>query len=545
MRGAVTTISDVVEAFKQRGFEFIGKSDDGWFRLYGELALEEATITCACEIELDPKFFNIPRIRLLEIPPRLPSVVPHLGPEGHLCYIAEGTVILDIFDPIGQSLACLERAGYVLGKILKGEMVEDLEEEFYAYWGGPFCMVDMQSEHLGQQKCIAGKIGNRSVWAVTDDKDRTTRKLKALGLEVTDHTVLTYRIRTNAKPRPMTTDWPPKTVKDILSWQGKLDSNCRRKIDQRIHEGAVKKVKSALILIESPLMTYGFTVFYKHTEEQRPKKKFSERRNLAYGLEVMPMSIVRIDDRYIAERNVPSIKTLSGKSIAVVGCGTIGGYLSEMLVKAGAGTSGGKLTLVDPDSLYPQNIGRHRLGFPNLFSNKAVGMVDELRRLAPGVDACALPVDIMQAQLGKLDLLIDATGEEALGHWLCEHYLESVPMLSVWIEGPGTAVRALLRTNSAGACYRCLWQNNRKGQFRTVVGSLPTLLAGHGCEGLYVPFPASVSVQAASLGAEMALDWVNGVQSPSLRTKLIDTSCQLSTSDCDPPRDMDCPACPS
>jgi len=40
--------------------------------------------------------------------------------------------VLDIYDPVGQSLACLQRAAAVLGQILKGEMIEDLAEEFFA-----------------------------------------------------------------------------------------------------------------------------------------------------------------------------------------------------------------------------------------------------------------------------------------------------------------------------------------------------------------------------------------------------------------------------
>jgi len=178
-------------------------------------------------------------------------------------------------------------------------------------------------------------------------------------------------------------------------------------------------------------------------------------------------------------------------------------------------------------------------------SNKAEAMAKELKRLSPGVEVHALPVDVRQAQLGKLDLLIDATGEESLGHWLCGRYRAPTPMLSVWIEGPGTAVRALLRTNASGACYRCLWQSHRRGELRSTIDALPNILAGHGCEGLYVPFPASVSVQAASLGAEMALDWVKGVHSPALRTRLIDQTHHLATPDCDPLRDHDCPLCNS
>ena len=536
---------DVIEAFKQRGFEFIGKTDDGWFRLRGRLTPPHLDNDCPCEMQIDPKFFELPRIRLLEIPPKLPAAVPHLGADGGLCYLAKGTVVLDIFDPIGQSLACLERAASVFGQIMKGGMVEDLAEEFFAYWDGWLCLADVQGEDLGRQHCIVAEANGKPLWfIITDNEERTAKKLNSLGCQVTNRTVLTYRVKTNTQPRPLTNNWPPRTVRDILAWQSSLDPKCRRKIHQRIQEGERKKANGVLILIESPLMTYGFAVFYNR-KSRTSKTKLADRKDLTYGLEVMMVSVVRIDDRYLAQRNIPKLRTLARKRIAVIGCGTIGGYLSEMLIKAGAGTSGGKLTLVDFDSLLPQNIGRHRLGFPDLLSNKALAMANELKRLSPGAEVRALPVNVRQAQLGELDLLIDASGEEALGHWLCGNYLPHTPMLSVWIEGPGTAVRALLRTNNSGACYRCLWHSNRKGELRSVVETLPVILAGHGCEGLYVPFPASVSVQAASLGAEMVLDWVNNDYSPSLRTRLIDHTHQLATPDCDPLRDQDCPICNS
>jgi hypothetical protein len=541
---STATAADVIEAFKQRGFGFIGKTDDGWFRLHGQLTPPQADKGCPCEVQLDPTFFELPRIRLLEIPHELPAVAPHLGADGGLCYIAKGAVVLDIYDPVGQSIACLQRATVVFGQILKGEMVEDLAEEFFAYWQGALCFVDMQGADQGRQSCIVAQANGSPLWFITDNEDRTTEKLKSLGYQVTDQTVLTYRVKTGAQPRPLTRQWPPRTVADILAWQSTLDPRCRRKIHKYIKEGEKKKTNGALIVIESPVMTYGFAVLYERQHSVK-KSKLASRKDLSFGLKVMPISMVRIDDRYLAQRNIPKSKTLAGKSMAIVGCGTIGGYLSDMLVKAGAGTCGGKLTLVDFDRLFPQNIGRHRLGFPHLLLNKAEAMAKELKRLAPGAEIRALPVDVRQAQLGELDLIIDATGEESLGHWLCGHYPPPMPMLSVWIEGPGTAVRALLRTNVSCACFRCLWHSNRRGELRSTLDPLPAILAGHGCEGLYVPFPASVSMHAASLGAEMTLDWVNGIHSPALRTRLIDCAQQPATPDCDPLRDQECPVCSS
>jgi molybdopterin/thiamine biosynthesis adenylyltransferase len=540
--GAVT---NVIEAFKQRGFSFVGRTHDGWFRLHGQLIPPQADKGYPCEVQLDPAFFDLPRIRLLEIPSSLPPAVPHLGASGDLCYIAKGTVVLDIYDPVGQSLACLQRATLVLEQIMKGNMIEDLTEEFFAYWDGWPCFVDIQGDEFGRQSSIVGQTNGSHLWFITDDEDRTTKKLESIGYQVSDQTVLTYRIKTSAQPRPLAGHWPPETVRDILEWQSTLDSKCRRKIHERIKEGERTEANGALIIIESPLMTYGFVVLYDRQRSVVKKRKLNSGRDFSYGLKVMPVSVNRIDDRYLAQRNMPNSMTLAGKNLIIVGCGTIGGYLSDMLVKAGAGTCGGKLTLVDFDYLLPQNIGRHRLGFPDLMSNKAKAMTKELKRLAPAAEIRALPVDVRQAQLGELDLIIDATGEESLGHWLCEHYPLPVPIVSVWIEGPGTAVRALLRKNAAGACFRCLWHSNRRGELCSTLDPLPTILAGHGCEGLYVPFPASVSVQAASLGAEVIHDWVNGVYSPTLRTKLIDREQQLATPDCDPLRDRECPICNS
>lgn len=228
-----------------------------------------------------------------------------------------------------------------------------------------------------------------------------------------------------------------------------------------------------------------------------------------------------------------------------MGCGTIGGYLADMLVKAGAGTGGGELTLIDFDQFGPQNIGRHRLGFPSLLINKANAMTEELQRMAPGALIKAVPGDVRTLVLDNLDVLIDATGEEALGHWLAASYRSRTDILTIWIDGPGTAVRGLLARRGVGSCFRCIWHHTRDSAFSSIKGSLPQISAGQGCEGLYVPFSATVSVQAASLGAELANDWVNGVFSPSFRTRITDQAFELATHDCDLPAHDKCPVCSS
>lgn len=541
MNNSPEGVAEVVEALKTRGFRYAGQGPGGRVRLTGPL--RTSLSTHECEFDIDPRFYEMPRVRLLEIPAALRPVAPHVANDGGLCYLAKGSVVFDMFDPVGQTLACLERAEVVLEKVLKHEMVEDMEEEFFSNWGEAICFMDVQGTEPGQSRSFAVGTSDSTTAVVTDNENHTKKKLQAIGWGITDKTLLTYRIRTKAKPRPNHEEWPPTTLRAVLTWQGQLDIRCRRKIDQRVREAANASARGVLILIDSPLLTYGFIVLISRIWKKRLAAGQFSRTPALYGSKIVPMKVIRLDDSYIAQRNVPSQSTLARKRIALVGCGTIGGYLADMLVKAGCGASGGKLTLVDNDMLMPQNIGRHRLGFPGLFKNKAIALVDELVRGAPCADVNALPVDAREANLAGYDLVIDATGEEALGNWLSAIYSSSTPMISVWIEGAGIAVRALFRDKKAGACYRCLTDFGRQGRYRAVIGDMPLIHAGQGCEAQYVPFPASVSVQAAGLGTEMVLAWANNNYSPSLRTKVLDNKYTLGTPDCDPERNTDCPAC--
>ncbi len=537
-------LSDVIDSLKKSDFDYIGKADNGWQSLTGVLRPPRSKQTYRIVIQIDPYFLEPPRIQLLDTPKGSPPVVPHLSANGILCYLGKGSVVLDIFDPVGQTLACINRAEFVLDQIINNEVIEDLAEEFYIHWRGMECFIDLKHESQGKQICFDIEIDSVPYLVVTDDRDRTLTKLTSLKAKVIDRTITTYRVKTKAQPKPLLNAWPPKRLKDILEWQQFLDSNCRKKILHRVKEAISAGNSAVLIIIESPLLTYGFAV-YIDSDEKLSKMITDSRKRTMMDMVVVPISMERIDDRYLAQRNIPNLNTLAGKKIALIGCGTIGGFLAEMLVKAGAGTSDGMLKLVDYEELQPQNIGRHRLGFQYLFSNKAKSLATELVRSSPGSNVVAAQVDVRKVSLEEVDLLIDATGEEALGHWLCQMYSSKLAMLSIWIEGPGIAVRGILKAHDRCGCYRCLWHTNKKGLLNSTTSPMPQVLAGHGCEGLYVPFPAYVSLIAAGLGAEMTLNWINNTPTPSVRCRLIDTEFELATSDYDLIPDPDCPVCNS
>ena len=533
-------LSSYVEQLKRNGFTYVGRHAQGWLRFTGQL--DARGTRYACEFLVPRALDEIPLVTVTSLPKDLPKLLPHLTASGYLCYLASGSIALDLFDPIGQTLACLQRAGEVLAQVLAGELLGDLVDEFFAYWGTVSCLLDIQGNALGAHPAYVVKQGAVLDFVVTDNKARTEKKLHSLGGTLEPEAIPTIRVRTTARPFPLQKAWPPNDVGALLRWQAMLDPPCRRRLEEKLVHQYRTGAEYAVVVIDSPALMYGFGVIFK-----RPMRRKGHARNFrqeVYGHAFTQLRCVRIDDRHMAERSLPgAAKTLAALKVVLVGCGTIGGFLAELLVKAGAGTSGGRLALVDSDWLGPQNLGRHRLGIPHLFKNKAVQLASELERLSPGSSIESMPSDVKRLDLGQVDLLIDATGSQSLTDWLTWKYAKAVPVLATWVEGPGLAVRALMKHSSAHGCSRCISQPPQQAAYQVFDEPTQTVLKGHGCEGLFVPFPATASIQAASLTMEMLQEWLEGRLEHTLQTRVLDRSRTLKTADCTPLRQEGCLAC--
>lgn len=536
-------LAGLIKALNQRSFIYLGHADSKYY-FEGEMILEDRSIHKIL-MSIHKSFTSPPRILLKSVPRGRFSPLPHITPNGGFCYIDNETILFDLFDPIAYTLACLDRAAEVLWRILNGELDDDLKDEFFSVWPGVAAFADFETPNFGRCHAIFTRMNNKlRALAITDNTERTLEKLKSFDISPDCLVMPGYRIPTSAHPKPDSTSWPPKTVGELLAWQQKLDPTCRKKILERVLQGGLAGKAACAIAIESPKYLYGFALYYQETTpgEYAPKRL---KRNIAAQLEIELVTLDRLDYKHICQRNIPSLKTLANKNIAIIGCGTVGGYLADVLVKSGAGTNKGSLTLIDNDRLAPGNIGRHRLGFPALYSNKAKALADELLRNAPAIKIVAIPTSVLETNIYCFDLVIDATGDEALGHWLRQQLPPTTAFLSAWVEGEGVSVRTLLWSSPSDACVRCLFEANRQNRLWAVNEPVHQIRSGHGCEGLYVAYPATVSLHAAILAGEAALDWANNKPSPKLRTRVLNSGFTLATPDCSPPVEPGCPACNS
>ena len=487
---------------------------------------------------------RFPLIRLKAIPGILGAVAPHLSATGWLCYLSRSSTVVNIFDPVGQTIAFVKRAEYVLGQILDGSIVDDLADEFFAYWGNSssscfFDVNDFESKSLHLLWGVEKSEDNQAF--LSDDPVRTKMKAAALGLDIFQNRIPVLAFVSPVPPQASLLHWPITSLGEFLNWQRQLDGPTSYRIEAAIRNTVRSGAPGVVVAIKSPRFIYSLVILFTKSAELKGKKVSLDalRESLA-----MPYIGSRIDDKFIVERNVPSMKTLAAKRIALVGCGTIGGYLADLLVRAGAGSGGGELVLIDNDILTTGNLGRHILGFSDVGKNKARGMARKFLRDAPGANVKPIHRDAKEVNLTKMDLVIDATGEESLGYVLEPKYHAAQARLSTWIEGPGIAVRGHLKTERCQACGYCLANYAREGLYQATVEPMPKIYAGQGCEQEYVPFPATVSIQAACLALDMALEWVAGNQTSTLRTRVVAPgyTCQPDSS---PPNIEGCPACDS
>ncbi|MCL4401827.1 MAG: ThiF family adenylyltransferase [Acidobacteria bacterium] len=81
-------------------------------------------------------------------------------------------------------------------------------------------------------------------------------------------------------------------------------------------------------------------------------------------------------------RNPLVREQLACKPVSIIGCGSFGSALADMLVRAGAG----KLTLIDPEPLSIENVGRHVLTARDIGQAKVTALAEHLRRISPELE---------------------------------------------------------------------------------------------------------------------------------------------------------------
>jgi molybdopterin/thiamine biosynthesis adenylyltransferase len=554
----VSTLDDSLRYLRSRGFEPAAARLPA--RAFsGVLTCSKGPVAVKLTIS-DWDFLEYPQIALVDPPAFLPPLLPHVDIHGDLCYFAKGSVTLDQYDPVISLAQCLDQATGVLSKIATDPEYRntDIQDEFPAHWERgqeelPWLVYlgdlegDAKHAHYFQ---FRDKAASRARDLVCSDPAEAHRLAQAWGWEVLPLNRKCWLLKT-ALP-PSIPERLPTTVKELFLWLRQWDPQLSQALQAVLGGNGYLHQTYVTFAIDTPVGWIGFgfelNQHFRLGYQRSPKKYRNYLHNAGGSQALFRISLRPIGAEFVHSRNL-SYPDLRGKRVTIVGCGAIGSFVATSLVRLGAGTGArGRLRLIDPEDLGPENLGRHSLGYPALLEPKAEGLRDELVRQFPHSRIEALPKSAADVvDLFAAELIVDATGEEAVGEYINGLRLQGkhgAPILHVWIRGNGEAVQALWADKGGDACYRCLVVPDSQAHRRERIKLLKTTPDRRmdGCRA-FTPYAVSAPLHAAALATDMVCDWLQGDPSPRFRTRARENADVFEVKNQNLSKMKGCPAC--
>jgi ThiF family/Prokaryotic E2 family B len=503
------------------------------------------------------EFLSYPSIKVLSGVDRT-LLTPHLFASGGLCYFQNGSMVLDRYDPAGSIGECLDQANRILDliKFDPKYRVRDVQDEFLMHWseGSAFLPVIMGtvSPSATTTSYWRASAGSNAIMILADDEAEAEAIAQALGARSTKPFNSPCWLFKSDLP-PFVPGRMPTTAHELFVWLKEWDKALSGQI-QKVLESDKRYLQCAIVTFSvksiAGWLCFGFELndYMRSCYKQRPSRFRQYLHNRGGSTLIFRYSVVEAGPDFVHSRNL-TYANLKNKRIHLVGCGAIGSYLGPALVRLGAGTGSGWLSLIDKDKLLPENLGRHSLGYTSLFKSKSLELKADLLRQFPVASVHASEDDVMNLpKLFEADLVIDATGEEAVSEMLNARRLSKssrTPILHAWVLGNGEAVQALWAQGVKTACYRCL---RKSGPGETKKERYPVLKAPPqrkeiACHA-FTPYAVSAAMNAATLATEVVVDWLQrGEPSPRWRTHAAENADVYKVKNQNPDRLANCPAC--
>lgn len=152
--------------------------------------------------------------------------------------------------------------------------------------------------------------------------------------------------------------------------------------------------------------------------------------------------------------------SLLDKKILLVGCGSLGSYVLEEMVKSGLNN----ITVYDSDEYEVENIFRHKFPINLNGYNKAIISDFEINNYHPQIKINSNNKKFdTNENIEDVDLIIFTIGNTdnqlELNEWLNQKF-KGKPVIYSWLEGDGKSSHALCTYNNGAGCYNCCFMDD-------------------------------------------------------------------------------------
>jgi hypothetical protein len=490
-----------------------------------------------------PDFSEPPRVFVRSPETLSPGVVAHLDEANELCVVDRRQYVADRYALAEQGRGIVQRAAEMLERGLTKAGPLEIAEEFPRHWGG---------------KVVRVEFGPRDGFAEPFSDPMEKLRFRACAKPILAPNAGAVVVQTPVRLSFQVGQCRPRTFGEVLDWAGTWDGDLPAKLIDGL---ADLSPVDPYALIYAPNGIVAFEVKVSARGPRVMKSIIQPRswRTLLGGqfgrnLPIERNQGQRVDTDYLLGTNsLTGTAPLAGRTVVLVGCGAIGGFLGFALAQLGAGSGGGSLLLIDNEALDPRNIVRHRLGADKVGSNKAMACKDGVEAAYAGTAVNALPLKVEQCRhrLMAADLVVDATGEQAVGDMINAWRLAQVATgaaapdtLHAWVAGNGAAVQTYMGSDPAFGCFRCLQPDLLLPPRFPVLRPDADIRLATGCgEAPFSPYGPAAPMSAAALAANHAKDWATGAPRPLLRTLRLSYDETVERKPTNPSKSDRCPAC--
>jgi len=544
-------VQDVVhKTLLKCGFRYVGRSE--LKRLTSIKRLENCQGCYLKSYKLEQDIFNValslqadvytelPTATILELPHRLKGrLVPHVAHEYHLCYVDTMEANWDpndlegLYKGIDNQIESTLRMS-VASFDSDGTESLNVRGELASYWDGREYLhvlfeEDQRKDLSARAVRKIGSLARQGYVSYSNSQSGRSNLTRWLELQWpcieysdSDETI-THCL--DVEPKCLAgVAWPPEDFKEVVSWLEEVDISAFSRLVQAIKSSKItRRVIVLNVKNNEPIAFYvKFDVKALDLKRHSGPKGGSHKtlvlllRSKRSVQSFVKLSVVSSSKSAMLSRNLPrpQLADMTGKRIALLGCGTVGGYLANLLVRNGFGCGSSRLDLYDPDVLKPVNFGRHILSAQYFGLNKAKATAKYLSESAYIVDNVSsfggqFPINV--SELKKYDIVIDATGRppvsKRLARVMREILIDQRPVLvHVYNDGYGRASKVFI--DKGQACYGCLVSDpatHKKEHDLRFLSYTQVSQVAHGCGGTYMPYDAAVSCVSASLAQEAVM----------------------------------------
>lgn len=462
---------------------------------------EEGPVT-SLRILVDTRFpFKPPRIAVY--PPLSVLTYPNLEEQGCLCLSpASASFSVERIESLAMEL--LGDARQLVNDWYHRQGLERFEDEFNSYWNrwakDDVCFISLCNPDGPSRWVYAFK--NRRVYYYADEEKDLKEWLKNdLNL---NHPPDLCRIPLIRLPRAPHPERYPDTVQKLFSLVDG-DQTSEAMLRQLIREDQFKHRRRVLLSFAVRHGT-GFAGLLLPPKDAGHIEDGFRKGHMPFSIlmqryDVKPVdgvSVTRCDPLWVHGRdNNPAVSVLQGKTVVILGIGSLGSGVAELLAKIGVG----KLILVDPERMESENACRHSLGIDAMPLNKASAMASQLMKRFPHLKCLAynnrweLQYRETPSMFETADLVISA-----IGSWSAESALNALaryvkafpPILFGWLEPHAAAGHAIVFFKREQKCLRCMTDD--MGRPRLAVTKWPeegTLRSAPACGGMFQPYGAT------------------------------------------------------